>query len=68
MKRATIATRIHQQTGIPMEEAVKLLDHILEILKNILQAVNRSHSLALVSLPSAISVLARDGIPKRVKR
>ena len=38
MKRATIATRIHRQTGISMEEAAKLLDHTLEILKHILQA------------------------------
>ncbi|MGC4097868.1 MAG: integration host factor subunit alpha [Nitrospira sp.] len=38
MRRAEIASRIYQQTGIPLKEATKLLDQILRILKNILQA------------------------------
>src|SRR5689334_159587 len=38
MKKADIAIRIHQQAGIPIEEAGKVLDHILEILKTTLQS------------------------------
>ena len=37
MTRADIAIRIHQQVGVSIEEAAKLLDQILELLKNILQ-------------------------------
>ena len=38
MKKADIATQIHQQTGISIEEAARLLNRILGLLKAILQA------------------------------
>ena len=38
MKKAAIAIRIHQQAGIPIEEAGKVLDQILEVFKIILQS------------------------------
>ena len=38
MTKAEIATRIHQQTGISIEEAEKLLDRILEFFKTTLQS------------------------------
>src|SRR5689334_17861761 len=37
MKRADIANRIHQETGISLLEASKLLEWILEFLKTTLQ-------------------------------
>lgn len=37
MKKADIAIRIHQQAGISLEEAARLLDHILEFIKTTLQ-------------------------------
>ena len=38
MQKVDIATRIHQQAGISMEEAAKVLDWILELCKTTLQA------------------------------
>ncbi|MGC4096701.1 MAG: integration host factor subunit alpha [Nitrospira sp.] len=38
MTRAEIATRIHQQTGISIEEAAEVLDQILEFIKTTLQS------------------------------
>jgi integration host factor subunit alpha len=38
MKREDIAIRIHQQTGISIEESPKLLDQILELIKTTLQS------------------------------
>ena len=38
MTKADIATRIHQEAGIPLGEAAKLLDWIFEFLKTALQA------------------------------
>lgn len=38
MTRADIAIRIHEQLGIPIEEAGKALDQILELFKIILQS------------------------------
>ena len=37
MTKAVIAIRIHQDTGISIEEAAKFLDHVLELLKTTLQ-------------------------------
>ena len=37
-QKVDIATHIHQQTGIPTQEAVQLLDWILELFKTTLQA------------------------------
>lgn len=38
MQKLDIATRIYQQAGIPMDEAAKLLDFILGLLKTTIQA------------------------------
>lgn len=38
MTKAEIAIRIHEQLGIPIEEAGTVLDQILELFKNILQS------------------------------
>jgi len=38
MQKADIAAQIHQQAGIPKEEATRLLDWILELVKTTLQA------------------------------
>ncbi len=38
MQKVDIARRIHQQTGISMEEAAKVLDWILELFQTTLQA------------------------------
>ena len=38
MQKADIATRIHQEAGIPPADAAKVLDWILELFKTTLQA------------------------------
>jgi integration host factor subunit alpha len=45
MKKADIARRIHQQVGVSENEAVELLDRILELFKSILQ---RGEPIAIV--------------------
>jgi integration host factor subunit alpha len=38
MQKADIATRIHQEAGIPMDEAAKVLEWIVRFFKTTLQA------------------------------
>ena len=63
-----IATRIHQEAGISMVEASRLLEWILELIKTTLHSGESIMIAGFGKLPSDTSRLAVDDILIRVKR
>ena len=64
MQKADIATRIHQQAGIPLDEAAKLLDWFLGFLKTTLQA---GEPIAIAGF-GKFTVLKKHASPGRNRR